>query len=50
MLFCDIANFDEVLAVEKESTLKILDSIYRFFDDLCFSFAIQKIEVVLIFP
>lgn len=49
ILFCDISNFDEVISNEQENVVQILDRLYRHFDDLCFSFGVQKIEVPSLF-
>ena len=46
ILFCDISNFDEIIGKEQENVIQILDKLYRCFDDLCFSFGVQKIEVI----
>ena len=46
ILFCDISNFDEIIGKEQENVVQILDKLYRCFDDLCFSFGVQKIEVI----
>lgn len=45
ILFSDISNFDEIIAKEQENIVPILDNVFRYFDDLCFSFGAQKIEV-----
>lgn len=45
ILFCDIYNFDKIISSEKEKVVVILDNIYRFYDSLCSSYGIQKIEV-----
>lgn len=45
ILFCDICDFDQILAKENKNTVKILDYLYRKFDDFCLSNGVQKIEV-----
>lgn len=35
-MFCDISNFDEIIAYEKNNIVKLLDFIYRQYDTFCF--------------
>lgn len=46
ILFCDIYNFDKIIGSEKERIVNILDTIYRFYDSLCLTHGLQKIEVI----
>jgi len=48
VLFCDICNFDDILASQNTDIVGILDHIYRIFDGFCLQNGIQKIEVFLI--
>lgn len=45
IIFCDIYNFDQMIATENERVVQILDNIYRFYDLLCQTYGVQKIEV-----
>ena len=46
IMFCDIADFDEVVKKSEDKIVNILDQIFRKFDDLCMLHGIQKIETV----
>lgn len=46
ILFCDIADFDAIIANCEEKIGDILDELFRMFEVLCRRHAIQKIEVV----
>lgn len=46
ILFCDIADFDELVRKNENNVVYILDKIFRKFDDLCVLHGIQKIETV----
>lgn len=46
ILFCDIADFDEVVRRNESNIVSLLDRIFRKFDDLCILHGIQKIETV----
>ena len=46
ILFCDIADFDEVVRLNEDKIVRILDSIFRRFDELCKENGCQKIETV----
>lgn len=46
VLFCDIADFDEVVRRNEKDIVALLDRIFRKFDDLCVLHGIQKIETV----
>ncbi|CAD8108619.1 unnamed protein product [Paramecium sonneborni] len=46
ILFCDICGFDDLITVEKENIVKILDGLFRSFDQLCAQNGMQKIETV----
>lgn len=46
ILFCDIADFDEVVRRNESNIVSLLDRIFRKFDDLCVLHGIQKIETV----
>ncbi len=35
IVFCDIANFDEIIANENKNIIEILDNLYSSFDILC---------------
>lgn len=47
IIFCDICNFDEIIASENKNIIHILDRIYRSFDGFCITHGVQKIEVDL---
>jgi len=49
ILFCDIYDFDKIISTENEKVVQILDNIYRYFDSLCLTHGVQKIEVSLLF-
>lgn len=46
ILFCDIADFDDVVRKNENNIVYILDRIVRRFDELCVVHGIQKIETV----
>jgi class 3 adenylate cyclase/phosphoserine phosphatase len=46
ILFCDIADFDEVVRSQENSIIAMLDGIFKKFDDLCTIHGVQKIETV----
>ena len=46
ILFCDIADFDEVVRKNENNIVFMLDKIFRKFDELCVMHGIQKIETV----
>lgn len=46
MLFCDIFEFEKIVAQEQENLIKLLDSLFRIFDQLCLKHNVQKIETV----
>ena len=45
ILFCDIYEFDKIVATESTNIVKILDNLYRVFDQICLETSNQKIEV-----
>ena len=45
LLFCDIYEFDKIVSTESTNIVKILDNLYRGFDQICLENNIQKIEV-----
>jgi len=47
IIFCDICNFDEIIASENKNIIQILDRIFRYFDGLCMTHGVQKIEASL---
>lgn len=46
ILFCDIADFEDVVRKQEHNIVQLLDKIFRKFDDLCVANGIQKIETV----
>ncbi|EGR30547.1 penicillin amidase family protein, putative, partial [Ichthyophthirius multifiliis] len=46
IIFCDIYNFDEIIAKQNVEVVKLLDNLFRAFDILCTHNNIQKIETV----
>jgi class 3 adenylate cyclase len=46
VLFCDICDFDEVTRECQSSVVEVMDEVFRYFDGLCKSNGIQKIETV----
>ena len=46
ILFCDIADFDDVVRLNENNVVFLLDKIFRKFDDLCVMYGVQKIETV----
>ena len=45
ILFCDICNFETLVAEEDTNIVYLLDHIFRAFDILCLQHEVQKIEV-----
>ncbi len=45
ILFCDICDFDKVMAVHAQGIVTILDGLWRQFDKICADYGLQKIEV-----
>ena len=45
ILFCDICDFDKIIAKENTHIVKILDYLFREFDGFCLQNGVQKIEV-----
>ncbi|KAL4445014.1 hypothetical protein ABPG74_018742 [Tetrahymena malaccensis] len=46
ILFCDICDFDLIIQEEQSNIIKLLDKLFRFYDDACSINGIQKIETV----
>ena len=46
IMFCDIADFDDVVRKNEGNIVNLLDRIFRKFDDFCQLHGIQKIETV----
>lgn len=46
ILFCYVCNFDAIIEEQGKNVVRILDNLYRQFDKICSSFAVQKIETV----
>lgn len=46
IMFCDIADFDKVVKEKQDDIVRILDSLFRKFDELCTIHGLQKIETV----
>lgn len=46
ILFCDIAEFDSVIRENEQNIVRILDNLFRRFDEICTVRGIQKIETV----
>ena len=46
VLFCDICEFEKIVAQEQVNLIRILDSLFRIFDQLCLKNSVQKIETV----
>jgi len=46
IIFCDIDQFDKIVQEKEDEIVKILDSIFRRFDELCKENGCQKIETV----
>lgn len=44
-MFCDINDFDKLIAQEGKNVVKFLDYLYREFDGFCLENGVQKIEV-----
>ena len=46
ILFCDIYDFDQIIQIEQGNIIKLLDKLYRQYDNICNINNIQKIETV----
>ena len=46
VLFCDICEFEKIVAQEQANLIKLVDSLFRIFDQLCSKNNVQKIETV----
>jgi len=46
VLFCDICEFEKIVSQEQVNLIKLLDSLFRIFDQLCLKNNVQKIETV----
>lgn len=46
VLFADIYEFEKIIIEEQENLVKLLDSLFRIFDQLCLKNDCQKIETV----
>ena len=46
VLFCDICEFEKIVAQEQANLIKLFDSLFRIFDQLCLKNNVQKIETV----
>ncbi|EAS03767.2 adenylate/guanylate cyclase domain protein (macronuclear) [Tetrahymena thermophila SB210] len=46
ILFCDICDFDLIIQEEQSNIIKLLDKLFRFYDNACSINGIQKIETV----
>jgi magnesium-transporting ATPase (P-type)/class 3 adenylate cyclase len=46
IMFCDIADFDDVVRKNENNIVHLLHKIFRRFDDLCIIHGVQKIETV----
>jgi Adenylate cyclase, family 3 (some proteins contain HAMP domain) len=47
ILFCDICDFDHIIATKGPAVVDILDKLWRQFDKFCAEHGVQKIEVIL---
>ena len=47
ILFCDICDFDKIIASKGRHIVEILDELFRKFDGICLNHGIQKIEVFI---
>ena len=45
ILFCDICQFDKIITTESTNITKILDNLFRVFDQFSIEKSVQKIEV-----
>ena len=45
ILFCDICDFDKIIAYKGRHIVEILDELFRKYDGICLNHGIQKIEV-----
>ena len=48
-MFCDICEFDKVIAEETTNIVKLLDTFFKTCDMLCLQHGVQKIEVIRTF-
>jgi class 3 adenylate cyclase len=46
ILFCDVSEFDKIMDAEDYKIVSLLDNLFREFDELTFSYGLQKIETV----
>jgi class 3 adenylate cyclase len=46
ILFCDIADFDDIVKQHEDKIVEVLDKIIKRFDELCVLHGVQKIETV----
>lgn len=46
ILFCEVLEFHKIINKNKADCVKILDEVFRHFDQLCKQYGIQKIETV----
>ena len=47
ILFCDICDFDKIIASKGRHIVEIPDELFRKYDGICLNHGIQKIEVSL---
>ena len=43
ILFCYVCNFDTVVKEEGRNIVHLMDELFRQFDQMCHSYAVQKI-------
>lgn len=48
ILFCDICDFDKIIASKGRHIVEILDELFRKYDGICLNHGLQKIEVIKI--
>lgn len=46
ILFCDICDFDKIIASKGRHVVEILDELFRKYDGVCLNHGLQKIEVI----
>lgn len=46
ILFCDICDFDKIIASKGRHIVEILDELFRKYDGICLNNGLQKIEVI----
>lgn len=46
ILFCDICDFDKIIASKGRHIVEILDELFRKYDGICLNHGLQKIEVI----